>query len=74
MLAVGFRAEDSYPERWSVGPMVLHRVAGTFPRLVPATIPSAVGAVRYNIPVPALREFRIDTASFIEAVESQGMQ
>jgi hypothetical protein len=74
LLAVGYRAEDDYPERWSVGNLSLHVVAGTFPRLTPATIPSAVGAVRYSIPVPALREFQVDTARFIEAVQSQGNQ
>jgi hypothetical protein len=74
MLAVGYRAEDAYPERWSLGKLSLHRVEGTFPRLTSATIPPAVSAVRYNIPVPALRDFQVDTALFIEAVKSQGNQ
>lgn len=72
LLAVGYRKEDPYPEQWSAGKIQLHKVHGDFPRLTPSTIPSAVTALRYHLPVPALRAFQVETATFIDAVELQG--
>jgi hypothetical protein len=72
LLAVGFRKEDQYTERWSAGDIQLHRVHDDFPRLTPRTIPSAASRVRYHLPVPALRAHKVTTADFVEAVESQG--
>ena len=72
LFAVGFRKEDQYTERWSAGDIQLHRVRDDFPRLIPRTVPSVVTQVRYHLPMAGLRAYTVETADFLEVVETQG--
>lgn len=50
LTAAGFWYDDDYaPYRWASGGQILYRVAGTFPRLIPSTLPNGVANVKYTL-------------------------
>lgn len=72
LASAGLRREDDYSEHiWVRGPDRLYRVANDFPAITPASYPSGISRVKYEISLPDCEPFLVTEEQFWTTLEMQ---
>jgi hypothetical protein len=71
LMAAGFRYEDDYSaNRWQGGERSIYQVSSSFPRLIPANLPSAVRSVKYVLAVGECVAYLVKPETLTSAIAS----
>ena len=59
---------DLYPDSYALGPILVHGVVPSFPRIHPANLPAGVVSVQFSLEILILSRFRVDADVEIGAI------